>query len=1168
MEYLEKIAADSSENKANIIQIIASDIYDIIDQKSKSKNFNIEEPDKIKQIVFLNEVFDEAKSKVSKNDVIELVKGIFKKELKENFEEYEKLIDSKKDEIFENFINFVFWYITKDVSKNKAYGFQSIQSIIWLYHDSIKYMLQNFITPEMDKKEIDDKINKILNVLTIIKDRMFDFKLLIEKVVETKEKYENPYKKEFEKGEIEKINTLIAMTTEFIESIKSLNNIINNIEKEILEEKLGELKNELKSNFADKFDQFIKKMVLGAGEIIKKIENPLNEIKQIFDEIGKIIEEKNEQIEQKYGRAWFLLNYLINKPIMGVIPEEKTTEQITSEKNEQEVKQPEIGFKMSFNIDFRKHIDEIYKKMEEIEKIKELNKTQINELKRFISRLLTAISPEQFIVRRKYYKDQEPSSTEVDDSSYIPLEEKDINLQSEININNGIYKKSSIDFKGIIDFAKTIFSNIKESINIVIKIIKNYRQIRKNLLQIEKELNIINDLLKEKNIVRSQYNNRFIQIKAEEEEQVSAWFGLKFKIKKFLDSILTINKRIQENNESEIIRVLNDLANKLENYPKFTLEEIAELKKLYDLILKIEKMELTTEKEKEIFKKMNSILKTLNTINTRIDEISKEIYLNFEKNKDEIKKVALQLARKRTEREFDVLNPLEKMAFENEEMLMHFVAFAESKYIQGEVEISNLLSLIRKAIESLEIEINVRIAPTSSKKYNVNYNIKSDVLKELREKEQKIDQIKKELKHEENMYTSFNKLSDTEKKKVILALKEKFKNPTFQNLVEKIRESILSINELAKNNNLFGNIKNKIDEISNDILNALKIYDEIIKDHPSIEEISNMFRSGDIKFPIEIFEKLENIEYIGKLMDTLNKIQNIKDVTLNLSDIYGVVKEIIGELFKKQEESNENIIDDKGKRDKIVQEILNNKKIGGDRRKIIENIIDLLPFYLTDEKEFDENTLKYLFDLLSYIPKKYVYKIKKKSNVDIIVLLNDLQELLERFGEEYIKFLKDINEILKFGANWFSKLNEALQQVEEETKKMKSEEIKDFIKHPVEYLKEKFSEKQPSQLAPTFAAAEIKKEILRKIAYFTPNYMTYKDYDLSGNRLKLLNTNNEKFIILSKDKDLKVGDKVEITKYPISKIGIITKKESDTMYKVVFDGMEDLVHIMHLKKIN
>ena len=1194
MEYLEEIDENNSNQKiSEIIAKIADNIFNAIEQKAKEKNFNINEDDLIKQVVFLGEIFDEVKSRIPKEDITQLIKSAFEEILGETFKEYEKLIDNKENILYENFINFVFWFITRNIKNGKKYLPIPLQGIVWLYYKTIKGMIESYVKPHINHKEKrDDMLNKLLNVLSIIKDRRYDFKYLVKDVIKTVEEYKTFSDKEFDLEETENINKLIGVLSEYMNSIRNLNNIISSIEKQVVEEKLGEIKKNLKTRLAQKLNKFIKETVLGVGKIVKEVkeEGPLAEIKKIFNEIYGIIQNKGEEIEYAYGRAWFLLNYLFNNFVIGKIPEK----QDLSKKKEPKIKHPEIGVKVTLNIDFRKHIEEIQKKMIEIKEDIKLTQNEMKNLQRFMAMISAPISPEKFGIRRVYEKseqilEEQPvdlQSIEMDKEIFVPqpsqVVEEIKKSQSNININNKIYKESSINFKDIIDFVKNIFDNIKEFINIVIKIIGNYRKISKNLSQIEKELNIINDLLKEEKIVKSRYNNKFIQIKAYEEikeennkEQLPAWFGLKFAIKGFLDSIFTINKKMKEMGEDELIRLLNNLVDQLERHPNLKLEEIAELNELYDLILQIERIKLTTGEKKEVLNKMYSILRTLDIINTRIADVSKEIYLKFKKNEEKGKEVILQLVRKRVPRTPDVMSFLEKMAFEDEEMIMRFMSLAENMYI-NEKYASNLLDKIKIAIRELSVEINARLIPTRST-YDVNF-----VFNYIEKTKQKVDEIKKQFEHSEDVYVPFHKLKDDEKKRVILALKEKFKSTTFKNLVEDIRKSISAIDKIIENEKLFGSIKDKLKNISNDILSVLKIYDEIMKDKPSIDEITKIFQSKGIKTPIEIFNELNKIEYIKELIDTLDKIKNVKvrNKALNLSAIHGVVREIIEEILKEQEETNKNIIKDKAERDKIVKKILDDKQVKGDERDVIENIINLLPFYLTDEDKFDESVLKYLFDLLSYDPKQYSSDIIKKSSTDIIILLNNLQELVERFGEEYIKYLTNVNEILDLGIEWFSKLSEAIRNAEQaemtdkkpieqaeiiEEKPSTIKKIKDFINRPVEYLEQA---PQSVPTAPTFAAAEIKKEILRKIAYYTPNYMTYKEYDLSGNRLKLLNANNEKFIILSKDKDLNVGDKVEITKYPISKVGIITKKESDTMYKVVFDGMEDLIHIMYLKKIN
>jgi hypothetical protein len=1124
---------------SGIIKKIADYILGSIDDISKSKKFDWNESEQLEQIKFLSSIFDEIKSKMLqdaslKEDVSKLIKIAFKKVLEDKFDEYEGIIDSRKDEILESFINYVFWFIVMNI-KEKKFAYSSIyfEEIIWLFFKACSGVVEVYLKPDENKKIIEDKIKNILDVFVTSRQVRYNFHALIENVIKTTKEYEKPKEVEFDIKQIEKVESLRKIIIGLMKSINDMKIITEIVEKEILEEKLGDIKTSLTKEFAKSIQELIKKILSGASDIVFE-SKPL---KSFFDEIVKIIEQTNENIKESYGKAWTLINYLIKNVVMGITPEEKE-------------KLKMIGFKMLFSVDFKKHVDDIYELLEEINKTIELTKSEKEALKRSIAIILEEITPEKLIVRevRKISPETKPTAEEV----YIPYskeeEEEIIKRLTELNI--GINKKSFIDFKNIMNIVKSVFNNIKGFIAQIVKIVKSYQKIKKILIEIEKKLSDIDNLLlKEKEFIKTQYiNNKFIQIKAEEkEEEIKAWFYLQYNLKSYLDTLLNINKRIQQKDEKGLIEMLKELANILNMRPPFELKDIVKLKELDELVQKIEKMNLKTEKELEISKRMKTILRFLDNINTHASEIIKEIELNLDKNKGKVSEIVFQLSKSRIIRTSDIIKALEKMTLEGEkgEMLRTFVLLSENMYL-GYNNVIDLLNKIKEAIYKLDLEIKVQIKPMESTK-----EFRPVVeFPEIEEAKKEIEDVHEELKHqEENISIPFNKLTFEEKVRVISILKRRFTDPNIQKIIDTIRRNIQAIKDLLKDP-LFNNIREQIDSILQDILDVLKIYD-VIKDididvedieNPEnvdkVEQVSSIFKSKNIKMPEEIFEKLMKIDLIRKFIETLENIQK-REIVLNFESDYKIIKEIIEEVARNPQE-----------KDKIIETKLSG--IPELRRKIIKDIIDLLPIYQTDKGEVDESALKYLFELFTYKPKKYYHlEIKKKSQTDIMILINDLSRLIEELGKESIKFLNNANEILKVGYNWLSSLSEVLKEIE--LKEEKEEEIKEEVL-------------EVPQIAPAFA--EIKQEVLKKIAYFTPNYMTYKEYDLSKNRLKILNAGNEKFIILSKDNDLKVGDRVEITKYPISKTGIIIKKESDTMYRVVFDGIEDLVHILYLKKIN
>jgi hypothetical protein len=1159
MEKNEEIKKEINGKKSNFISSIAGKILESIPK------INDSEYDKIGKIKYLRSVFDKFEIDESfEKDASDLVKLAFKESLGDEFNKYESLVDRKKDTIAYVLLNYIFWKLAMNIFENTEINTIIVQYNVGSFYDSLLGTIKKFIDPN-EKNQINEKIIRILDMLPLLKEERYDFKVLTQKVIETIEEYETSSNVNYNEKQIESIEDLRKIVDKMLKLVINAREIIDIAEKQIVEEKLGKIKQEINKNFAEKMKNFVEKILSGASDIIKSSEDL--KIKPLLDEIAKLIENENNDINKIYGELWFLLNYLFNNMVIGMTSDErkdKITKEI-SKKDPSEIN----SIKMITIVNFTKHVDKIYEKLGEWRKDLELTQKETDNLKRFISMFVEGFKQVVFNVRKVYRNVSKP---EVTDVIYTPQEEDIDNILKNsnfnIDINNGIYRESSI--KNIVNFAKNIFNNIIEFVGKVMNIVKNYRKMHNYLSEIENELNALNELLsKEINIVKSKYNNN-IQVKAnkEGEEKIRAWFPIKKTFNEFIKLILTINKKISEIKIEELLKMLQEMRDKLNLYPKIEMNEVIELRKLYDLIMKIEKMKLKDETKIEVSRKMTYILNILRNIDAHAREIDKEIKLNMDKGINYINEIEFQLSRNKTLKIFDIADALEKKELRGEigDMLTTFITLSENMHLKFD-KASTLADSINKAILELEIELMVIIKPTALK---ANPNIQLDDIKKY---ENIINKISDEFKSEQNIGIPFDKLSFEEKKNFILSLKEKFNDHSFKRIIDAIKEDIKAIEETIKNNELYSGIKDKVEDILNDISKVLEIYGKISSisepiTKQKIEEISNMFKSKDIKTPEDIFENLTKIDIIGKFIETAYKIQTGRTV-LRYDTIYGYIEDIVNEIIK-----NPYI-----NKDEIIEEKLKNESIPQDIKEIIKNIVDLMPFYLKDKeeaKELDKGALQYLLDLLTYKKKTYP-SLRKKSSADIMTLLNKLEKLVEDFGKEYIKFLENANEILKLGHKWFSKLAEAIK---ESTEYVKDTEIKENIEMEdkdkgmfgrfLEKLTQPFQSNKPTQFEqlPTYTAAEIKKEVIKKIAYYTPNYMTYKEYDLSGNRLKLLNAGNEKFIILSKDKDLKVGDRVEITKYPISKIGIITKKESDTMYKVVFDGMEDLVHILYLKKIN
>ncbi len=449
---------------------------------------------------------------------------------------------------------------------------------------------------------------------------------------------------EIKKAQIEKNNVKIKNNEKIINDSKneqnelqkefnSKNKKINDIEKEIVE--ITKQKNELEKIVKNKNEQIIKT----ESELDEKNKEIENKRKELFD-----LEVFIKQWEKQKNSNQKKLNELLN---------EKETEI----KKIKEIKEKKIEFEKLKSEELERNLQIIEKKIEEERNTKSFLEAEIEHEKKAVKELEREISKCP-ICESELGK--EKKSSLINQKNKIILEKETLTKSTLTKLKDLFEKQDELHKK------TKIFNKLLMEIEVI-------PELEKNLLIIEKEINVIEDELNQKSF-ESQIKNR-----NQVSEKITKIFNEKEAIKEKLKILRTENifekyskvinqqdglihnKSLLESNISEISTTLNkinlreesilienvELNNEIEQY----LEEI---KNKGPLLKQIENEILNKEKEMSCAKKENEkLIKEKDYAESKLEKIEKEIYsenskykkidslinnINIEKSKMDVRK--------------------------------------------------------------------------------------------------------------------------------------------------------------------------------------------------------------------------------------------------------------------------------------------------------------------------------------------------------------------------------------------------------------------------------------------------------------------------------------------------------------------------------------------------
>jgi len=388
--------------------------------------------------------------------------------------------------------------------------------------------------------------------------------------------------------------------------------------------------------------------------------------------------------------------------------------------------------------------------------------------------------------------------------------------------------------------------------------------------------------------------------------------------------------------------------------------------------------------------------------------------------------------------------------------------------------------------------------------------------------------------------------------------------------IEKIFDDINNIDEnynLSPIGGASSTIKNKLEDRFN----------EILKDNVLIKKIYDDFRSNNnigssLNIEKDIKKEIENILVNNKSID--NKIVNIDDalkgkkIDINESNI--AVAILTNCLYK--------IVSNSVYKQDLMNFFNNAGSLRPEDLKQIRNLI-----YMDNSFEYireiyevalmptKEQTEKILNDIRNFVKtnklKKMVWHMigampinKKKSSFEYSDINMIIEEMVTSIANAILSF---VNECYVQAFDSYYDLIKNVQPKEQE-KDSRTQRI--YNDQDRENQMDYDQNISPFNQFSLSYAAKLKNNVIKKIAYLTPNYEWYKDYDLSSNRLNILNINKEKFLIVSKEK-FEPGEQVIIDNGVFQKEAIIAENIDNYKYKVYIDGLEDVVSVMQIKKI-
>ena len=551
---------------------------------------------------------------------------------------------------------------------------------------------------------------------------------------------------------------------------------------------------------------------------------------------------------------------------------------------------------------------------------------------------------------------------------------------------------------------------LKTSLNELLKGIKNQvEEVNEEIERLKREKRVLNEKLKEEEII---LKRNLEEIYEEKIEKLKETYLLKEK--EFLNEIEIIEKEIENNlsKKEGLKKELNDIKNKffakkdrLKKDFEIQLEEIKKQKidiknkiddindEIYDLKRKLKNLNKDyKEQQEEIIKNyeieikeinnkikfFNNILKTIPNsfkefLNQNVENWEEDLYPIIDKNllSMDIKELSPKIISSPIcglKIKKDKLETIPTMS-KAEEEIKRFEILKES--LKNEKE--EKLSLLAKDFESKKIEISSLI----------EFN------------EEKIEELKNELKNLDNKINIINQDLNKDLKKLDNLEKEEIK--LIQININKLDEVNNNLKKEIDNvrfkiKRLFKERKNEINTLLNEKQKEFKIKkDELIKNYE--------------KEKIEIDKKIDNLT---SKKNSISKDERIKDIQNEIENIEEKLKLIQQkEAFLKEYEEKKEFINSLKEKEKQLEKLnLDSKRIKEFSKTLFKKLESKLALLENQKNEF-ENKLEIIKKGLDEVKRLTLPNEKRDTNEYLKNLIEDYKIKLSIFRDKKSEF-KDV----------------------------------------------------------------------------------------------------------------------------------------------------------------
>lgn len=961
--------------------------------------------------------------------------------------------------------------------------------------NKLKELNENNLMSDQDSNKFENKIGELTQQIEKLKKELNDLITTNSNNSESKELEIKSLKNELNQyKEINNMNQQDISKDNKIEilnnKIKELNDLLllsnYNLQKE--QELNKELKNLVTTN-ENKFNELNKKNTANISLIndLQKEKINLNKI------ITKLQNEKNKLDNRLNMQQYQTINNSLSKQ-----------EKITELNNSKEIFNKTIIELETLNTKYKESIE--YLKLE-IQKQKELNENQelvfeekltklnetftnkFNQLKLEKDKLIEERDNNEVLKNNLSFELSKLTQSCKKEKDKLQQIIKNLNKFDIKNNNNNLLNKTIIDLQKINEDYDKEIKELKEKIigfelmqlnlnNKIKSLNDNVINLQNNnilsdqeIKKVNKELNLIKDVLKDKenviqNLEETNNNNKLIQVELInakqlitelEQKLVKCEQTKKSEFEKELENIQnTLNAKYNTlQNAYDLYKVTNtNEINQLMELNKISVEEKTKLEKIIEeLTLKYDNLNKIKQSldNKLLINQVNNNNKNLSSqeviidINNKLNKcnetITKLTDLNqsYEKQIKEFKEKIVGL-------EFYKLNLSNKI-----KKLNKAIEILHNKNELTQQEKDDIFNNLTKEIESIQNVLNSK--ETQIK--NIETQNKENNLKNAEE----LDQLKIELEKSKNIIESLNKQIisiNEEKNNIELLYEEKIQKylENYENILKNIKLEKESL--LTDNTNLKISYESKLNTLTQDSIKEKQNLETIISDlQKRIDNLKNKKNNikltnkeniDDIinKYNLQITE-LQNINllYEKEIKELKSKLLGLQFYKLNLFNLIKKLKNSIEYLKtnnKETQQDKEKIIDELTKEINLIQEVLKNKESEINKEILEGNLMnqeeinnlknELLKSKLLIDKLNNEildiNNIvlknKELYDnSLEEITNKYKNKIKDLDS-KILLLTNDNTVLKDDIELQLIEINKKCSQEKELLENTISNL--------------------------------------------------------------------------------------------------------------------------------------------------